>query len=226
MNAPLLKVGALSKSYGARPVLQGINLVLAAGQAYVLTGDNGAGKSTLLRIIAGLEHADAGILEFCGKLVPPIRYPDWMRRDVVYVHQHPYLFHTSVAANIAFGLKTRGISRAVRQAIVRDAMAWAGVTHLAAVPPQKLSGGETQRIALARAKVLNPALYLLDEPTASLDGDARRQTIELITQLCQTNNSVLIACHDRELINLPHVLRFDLRAGQVTRHHNGALVDA
>jgi tungstate transport system ATP-binding protein len=141
--------------------------------------------------------------------------PEKARHDIVYVHQHPYLFHTTVAHNIGYGLAARGVDSAERRRLVEEAVAWAGVGHLKSVPPQRLSGGEKQRVALARAKVLEPRLFLLDEPTANLDGEARAQAIALIRQLVQDNNSLLIACHDRELIELPGMRRFHLENGRL-----------
>ena len=83
------------------------------------------------------------------------------------------------------------------------------------MPPGKLSGGEKQRVALARARVLEPRLFLLDEPTANLDGEARGQAIALIRRLVQDKGSLLIACHDRELIELPGMRRFHLENGKL-----------
>lgn len=94
-------------------------------------------------------------------------------------------------------------------------MAWAGVRHLAASNPVTLSGGEKQRVALARARVLQPRLLLLDEPTANLDGEAREQVIALIPTLIHAGSSVVMACHDRDLINLPEVRRLKLREGRL-----------
>jgi tungstate transport system ATP-binding protein len=98
---------------------------------------------------------------------------------------------------------------------VDEAMAWAGVAHLRDTDPTRLSGGEKQRVALARAKVLQPRLLLLDEPTANLDGAAREQVIALIPTLVDAGSSVVIACHDRDLINLPGVQRLKLRDGRL-----------
>ena len=215
MSAPLLWIENVRKSYGSRLILDVDFLELHAGERYVVIGDNGVGKSTLLRILAGLETAQVSLYKFEGNSISLENYPQVLRREIIYVHQHPYLFKTSVTGNIAYGLKARGIPGPQRDALVKEAMEWAGVTNLDHVPPQKLSGGEKQRVALARAKVLNPKLFLLDEPTANLDADARRQTIQLIQRLCQDNNCVLIACHDYELINLPHMRRMTLSNGRL-----------
>jgi tungstate transport system ATP-binding protein len=181
----------------------------------VLTGVNGAGKSTLLRVLAGLEHAEAASLSFEGKALALDPYPAAMRAAVAYVHQHPIMFSTSVAHNIGYGLLARGASKAQVQAAVADAMAWAGVAHPQESAPASLSGGEKQRVALARAKVLRPKLLLLDEPTANLDGAAREQVIALIPTLIAEGSSVVMACHDPDLIGLPGVRRLKLRDGHI-----------
>jgi tungstate transport system ATP-binding protein len=131
------------------------------------------------------------------------------------VHQHPILFSTSVADNIGYGLVVRGEPPDAVRPVVIDAMAWAGVAHLRDTDPTKLSGGEKQRVALARAKVLQPRLLLLDEPTANLDGAAREQVIALIPTMVEAGSSIVIACHDRDLINLPGVQRLKLRDGHL-----------
>lgn len=211
----LLEVRNLRKRYGERVVLDVSTLALEAGESYVLMGDNGCGKTTLLRVLAGLERAEVGEYRFEGKRVAHDPYPEWLRREVIYVHQHPYLFQTSITHNLAYGLKARGFSHAEYEPRVREAMTWAGVAHLSGVPPHKLSGGEKQRVALARARVLAPKLYLFDEPTANLDEEGRAMTIALIQELCGANNVVVVACHDREIIQLPHMRRLYLAKGMI-----------
>ena len=190
-------------------------LGIEKGSAYVLTGANGTGKSTLLRMLGGLERCDACTVEFEGSRLPLYPYPRQLRRGIVYVHQHPIMFSTSVGHNIAYGLLARGVDRQLVRGLVDEAMAWAGVLHLRDNIPSRLSGGEKQRVALARARVLQPRLLLLDEPTANLDGAAREQVIGLIPTLVGQGASVVMACHDRDLINLPGVRRLKLREGQL-----------
>lgn len=210
----MLAVDGLRKFFGKRCILDIPKLSLAAGESYVLTGENGCGKSTLLRILAGLEEAEAAGFYFEGKKVDLAVYPAWLRQDVIYVHQHPYLFRGSIYDNIAYGLRARGISAPICDLIVREAIAWAGVAELLDVPSHRLSGGEKQRVALARARVLNPRLFLLDEPTANLDAEARQQTIKLVRDLCVANSTVVLACHDREIIELPHMHRLHMENGK------------
>ena len=211
----LLSIHKLQKKFHQRQLLNIENLSIAAAQAYVLTGSNGSGKSTLMRILAGLESADAAEVKFRGEAVHLSPYPHAMRDAVVYVHQHPVMFSTSVADNIAYGLTVRGIAKNIITEKVEEAIEWAGIAHLRKSIPSFLSGGEKQRVALARARVLAPRLLLLDEPTANLDGAAREQVIALIPTLVREGSSVIMACHDRDLIALPGVQRLKIRDGML-----------
>ena len=211
----LLTVRGLRKRHGERLLLDIDELSLEAASAYVLTGANGVGKSTLLRILGGLETAETDAAFLDGHAVPLQPYPKALREAIVYVHQHPIMFSTSVADNIAYGLRARGEAKANVEKAVQEAMTWAGVNHLKDTDPARLSGGEKQRVALARARVLRPRLLLLDEPTANLDGAAREQVIALIPTLLEQGSTVVMACHDRDLIGLPGVQRLKLRDGHL-----------
>ena len=203
------------KRFGDRMILDGAGIALGAGRAYVLTGDNGSGKSTLLRIFAGLEPAQ-GRLHFESCEFALGSYPGHVRREIIYVHQHPYLFQTSVEKNIAYGLRARGAPSAGIAQQVDRAIAWARLQAVRLTPPHKLSGGERQRVALARAWLLEPKLLLLDEPTSSLDPESREQVIALIAAICAEGRAtVLIACHDRELIDLPGMVRLHIEYGRI-----------
>lgn len=215
MSTPVLMLEGVRKSFGPRRILDISKLELAAGESYVLTGENGSGKTTFLRVLAGLEIADFDVCRFDGKSVDLRSYPEWLRHEVIYVHQHPYLFRGSIAGNIAFGLKARGMSASTCERIVRETIAWAGVGNLLDVPPHRLSGGEKQRVALARARALHPRLFLLDEPTSNLDTEGRRQIMTLIRDLCDANSTVMLACHDREIIELPHMHRLHMENGRI-----------
>ena len=211
----LLMIGRLRKVLGERVLYDIKDFTLEEASAYVLTGINGAGKSTLLRTLAGLETAEPTSLLYRGELVRLAPYPALLRKEVGYVHQDPVMFSTSVAHNIAYGLLARGEPRERVEQLVEAAMVWAGVTHLRSTHPARLSGGEKQRVALARAKVLEPRLLLLDEPTANLDGAAREQVIALIPALIEAGTTVVMACHDRDLIGLPGMRRLKLRDGDI-----------
>lgn len=217
---PLLLIDGLRKNFGARRLFDIDRLVVHRGTAYVLTGLNGTGKSTLLRILAGLESAQCAALSFLGQEMSWHPYPRQLREAIVYVHQHPVMFSTSVADNIGYGLAARGMRRAEIRERVEAAMEWADIARLRDSNPLTLSGGEKQRVALARARVLEPKLLLLDEPTANLDGAAREQVIALIPSLTAAGTSAIIACHDRDLISLPQVQRLKLQDGRLQARQN------
>lgn len=216
MRAPLLQLSGLRKQFGERVLFDDAALTLEAGHGYVLSGANGSGKTTLLRMLAGLESCDDGRLAFRGEQAAAGALPEHWRREIIYVHQQPYLFHSTITQNLEYGLRLRGVDTAERCARAQEALAWAGLSERAAVPPHKLSGGEAQRVALARAKLLNPALLLLDEPTANLDGAARRQVLDLVTALCLDDHTVVIASHDPELLRLAILDRLLVAERRVT----------
>ena len=215
LHAVMLAVHGLRKTFGTRVLFDIPELHIGRGQAVVLTGVNGAGKSTLMRMLAGLEPASGAQVTFDGVALPLTPYPAALRTRIAYVHQHPYLFRTSVRANIAYGLKVRGVKAPEVAARVEAALAWAGIEGICETSPQRLSGGEIQRVALARAWALDPDLLLLDEPTSNLDGAAREQVIALVGDLVAKGKSLLMICHDRDLIALPGITRWKLSEGRL-----------
>jgi len=212
----LMRADRLQKRFGDRLLLDIESFELKRGKTYLLLGENGAGKTTLLRILAGLEAANTGEFIFEDQRYDRAYDRAHLASRMIYLHQHSYLFHTSVIANIEYGLKVQGVPRARRRELVRQEMKWAGIEHLEDIPPQKLSGGEKQRVALARARVLKPKLLLLDEPTSNLDDAARSHVAQLIRQMRDDNNCVVIATHDKDLTVLEDVTRLRLEAGRLS----------
>ena len=190
---PVITARCLSKQFGQRDLFNIDRLDLHAGEAILLTGRNGAGKSTLMKILAGLEHSDGGQLNYHG--IPlSRRHQRRLGGRVIYLHQQPYLFDCRVDTNIGYGLKH--LSRDERQHRVQQALQWSGLEHLRERNAKSLSGGEKQRIALARAWVMNPELLLLDEPTANMDAEAREQTLFLIRRLINDGVGVVLCSHE------------------------------
>lgn len=212
-----LVVERVVKRFGIRTLIDTGGVTFAPGELHLLVGDNGTGKTTLLKILSGLETADVVSYSLNGHVFSGGRYPDAMRREIVYVHQHPYLFSTSVAANIAYGLAQRAITGTVRDAAVVEAMQWAGLDALKDVAPKRLSGGEKQRVALARALVLKAPVMLIDEPTANLDTKSRIQIKALLETLRAEGRIVIIATHDPEMTKLPGATVWNLAHGHVAR---------
>ncbi len=161
----LYRLEGVRQTYGARTVLDLTNLEVHRGEVLGIVGPSGAGKSTLLRLLNFLEPPTAGALTFDGQRqngAPPLA----TLRRVTTVFQRPVLLDRTVAENVAFGLGLRGRADAGRVAAALDQV---GLTPLARAQARKLSGGEMQRAALARALVIEPEVLLLDEPTANLD---------------------------------------------------------
>lgn len=168
MSNSVYDLKGISKRYGARTVLEIDELSVQKGEILALVGPSGAGKSTLLRILALIEPPTAGTLRFMGvEAVGARAVPIAIHRQIAMVFQRPLLLNRSVQANVAYGLQLRGERN--YQAKVQAALELLGLASMARQNTRTLSGGEAQRVSLARAMVLDTEVLLLDEPTANLD---------------------------------------------------------
>ncbi len=168
-----LELHGLRKSFGATPVLHGIDLAMPSGEMLVIVGASGCGKSTLLRLVAGLERPSAGRVVLNGRDITTL---DPAQRDIAMVFQNYALYpHMSVFDNMAYGLRIRGLPRAEIRRRVEQTAALLGLEALLARKPRQLSGGQRQRVAMGRATVREPALFLFDEPLSNLDAKLRVQ---------------------------------------------------
>lgn len=194
--APRLEVHSLTRSFGGKPVVDGVSLTIAAGQVTCLLGPSGCGKSTTLRMIAGVEMPDTGRIlidgaEVCGpsRITPP------EARGIGMMFQDFALFpHLTVAQNVGFGLKGDRVSRAAR---VGELLERVNLTGYGDKHPHQLSGGEQQRVALARALAPRPRLMLMDEPFSGLDNrlrDGIRDTT--LAVLKEEGAAVLLVTHE------------------------------
>lgn len=192
-------VTGICKHFGARCILDAVDVELAAGQCQVLSGRNGAGKTTLMKILAGLEPPDAAEVTINDTPRSWRHARAGLRREVVYLHQHAYMFDASVKDNVDYGLRAARVPAPERRARVAEALERMDLSHLCGAHARTLSGGERQRVALARAWVLRPRVLLLDEPTANMDRESREQTWCLLRRLKTDRLCVIVATHDRQI---------------------------
>ena len=187
---------------GSRLVLDVPHLVVRRGETLAVVGPNGAGKSTLLQVMACLLLPGAGEVSICGERVERGMNLVRLRRRMAMVLQRPYLLDGTVFDNVAVGLRMRGVPRAEVRARVERALATFGIEHLAGRRARTLSGGESQRVSLARAFVLEPEVLFLDEPTSSLDVPTRMGLLaELGEVVRRTRVTTVFVTHD--VIEIP-----------------------
>ena len=193
----MYRLHSIRKCYGSNVALDIEDLTIGEGRLYTLTGANGAGKSTLLNILAFLSPPTRGEIFYFGKRV------DWnhgsmeeYRRKVTLLHQSPYLLGGTVYDNVAFGLKARGIRGEEQRRRVDKALDTAGLPGFRDRKARELSGGEAQRVAMARALALEPEVLLLDEPLANIDRETAGSLETVIASLPARGTTVVLITHD------------------------------
>jgi cell division transport system ATP-binding protein len=220
--APALRFSGVSLRYGREPeTLRDISFALAAGSFHWLTGPSGAGKSSLLKLIYRAERPSRGLITLFGQdleSLPPSQLPLLRRRIGVVFQEFRLLEHLSAFDNVALPLRLAGKpSRAYRDDVA-ELLQWVGLGARLHAMPATLSGGEKQRLAIARAVITRPDILLADEPTGNVDPEMGQRLLRLLIELNRGGTTVLIASHDQELIahsGLP-ALRLDrgrLRSG-------------
>ena len=198
MSTPWLTLDGLSKSYGAVPALRGVSFTVGADELVVVLGATGAGKTTLLRCLAGLERPDGGRLTMAGDDIT-----EWAprQRDVAMVFQNFSLYPDwTVRRNLAFPLLAPG--RRLPKAELDERVTWAAkllrIEHLLERGSHQLSGGEMQRVAIGRAIVRRPRLFLFDEPLSNLDAKLREELrVELVLHRRHLGVPMLYVTHDQ-----------------------------
>ena len=201
----MIQFDNLSKRYaGGFEALKGINLNVNAGELAFLTGHSGAGKSTLLKLLMLLERPSSGTLLINGKNINRLadsKIPAYRRQLGVVFQDHQLLMDRSVFDNVALPLQVAGQSRKEIGRRVRAALDGVGLLSKERHSPRMLSGGEQQRVGIARAVVHKPRILLADEPTGNLDPGLSAEIMALFRRFQDVGVTVLIASHDIDLIN-------------------------
>lgn len=210
------------KSYGqSSPALVDINLEVEKGDFVFLAGGSGAGKSTLLKLIFAAEKPSRGQLLINGRNIArlPGRSVPYLRRNIGVVFQDFKLLpRRTVEENVAVALEVLGTSKRTIRSRVYSVLKQVGLAHkLHELPPQ-LSGGEQQRVAIARALVNEPQILLADEPTGNLDSERATEIVSLLEQANSRGTTMLVATHDRELLEKSGRRVVTLNQGRMTQH--------
>ena len=206
-----LALREISYCAGGRTLIDAVSVEIAAGPSTVILGANGAGKSVLMRLMHGLLAPSSGAVVWSE--------PDAarLRRNQAMVFQRPVMLRRSAFANVVYALKVARVPRADRERLAADALESVGLAHLAQRSARVLSGGEQQRLALARAWALHPEVLFLDEPTASLDPSAMREIERVIRAFDAAGTKIVMATH-----NLGQARRL---GDEVLFVHQGRLVE-
>jgi len=203
-DTPIISIRELRKSFADHVVLNGIEFDVWPQQVVVVIGPSGSGKSTFLRCCNGLEKAEGGSVEICGRtLVQDGRLlPDAdlnpLREEVGMVFQSFNLFpHLSVLDNVTLGpRKLRGMSRMDAEAVAGTLLDKVGLTEKASAMPASLSGGQKQRVAIARALAMKPRVMLFDEPTSALDPELVGEVLQVMKLLAREGMTMMVVTHE------------------------------
>jgi len=206
-----LRLEAVAFAAGGREIIPPLSLEVGAGASTIILGANGAGKSVLMRLMHGLLAPTA------GRVAWQDAEPKRVRRQQAMVFQRPVMLRRSAFANVVYALEAAGVRAGERRARALDALREVGLLGLAERPARVLSGGEQQRLALARAWALHPEVLFLDEPTASLDPSATREIEAVIRAFDASGTKIVMATH-----NLGQARRL---GDEVLYLHQGRLVE-
>lgn len=194
----MIKIEHLAKSFGERTVFQDINLQFAAGKVYALIGNSGCGKTTLLNILAKLEPYDKGSISYRGQELKQIKSHHFFKNELGYLFQNfGLLENETVAANLELGLIGQKLTKQEKKQREEEVLEKVGLDYLALNQKvYKLSGGEAQRVALAKVILKDPPLILADELTAALDPETSQEIMNLLLSLKKPDRLMILATHN------------------------------
>ena len=201
MNEPLLLFRGIEKTYAETNILRNVDISLYPGKCILLSGNNGSGKTTLLKIIAGLVAPSRAEIELSGKSHSWKSAIRSIRREIIYLHQQPYLLSGTVESNVSYGLRFTSLNRKQLRESVKEALEWAGLADVAKHQANTLSGGVQQRVAFTRAWILKPKVLLLDEPMTNMDIESREQACDLLKRMKSEGMSIVLTSHDMNIFD-------------------------
>jgi cell division transport system ATP-binding protein len=222
----MISISNVSKQYrgSARPALNNVSLEIAKGDFVFLVGASGSGKSSLMRLMLREDVPSKGSVHVLGENlvgIPSRRVPFFRRRLGVVFQDFRLLPNKTVAQNVAFSLEVIGKSQGFIQEAVPEVLRLVGLDGKADRLPSELSGGEQQRVALARAIVNKPALLLADEPTGNLDPATSQDIMALIERINLAGTTVIMATHDRGIVDRLKKRVVELKDGEIIRDQVG-----
>jgi len=194
----MIKIEHLAKSFGERTVFQDINLQFAAGKVYALIGNSGCGKTTLLNILAKLEPYDKGSISYRGQELKQIKSHHFFKNELGYLFQNfGLLENETVAVNLELGMIGQKLTKQEKKQREEEVLEKVGLDYLTLGQKiYELSGGEAQRVALAKVILKDPPLILADELTAALDPETSQEIMNLLLSLKKTDRLMIIATHN------------------------------
>ena len=215
----VIRLDNVSKTYGnGIAALRDLTMDIFAGDFYLLTGTSGSGKSTLLKLLYGDDLPSSGdiwVNDYHLNTVKGNKLAELRRTLGIVFQDYKLLPRRTVSENIAFVLWAQGYSRAEIDRRLPPALKMVGLQHKAASFPEELSGGEQQRVSIARAIVATPPILLADEPTGNLDPDNSRQILNILKQLNKIGVTILMSTHDEALIRTSDLPILQLSNGQL-----------
>lgn len=222
----MISIANVSKQYrgSSRPALNNVSLEVAKGDFVFLVGASGSGKSSLMRLMLREDVPSKGSVHVLGENlvgIPSRRVPFFRRRLGVVFQDFRLLPNKTVAQNVAFSLEVIGKSQGFIQEAVPEVLRLVGLEGKADRLPSELSGGEQQRVALARAIVNKPALLLADEPTGNLDPATSQDIMALIERINLAGTTVIMATHDRGIVDRLKKRVVELKDGEIIRDQVG-----
>ena len=201
MSEPVLVFRGIEKNFAENNILRNVDISLYPGKCILLSGNNGSGKTTLLKIIAGLVAPSRAEIELSGKSHSWKSAIRSIRREIIYLHQQPYLLSGTVESNVSYGLRFTNLNRKQLRESVKEALEWAGLADVAKHQAKTLSGGVQQRVAFTRAWILKPKVLLLDEPMTNMDIESREQACDLLKRMKSEGMSIVLTSHDMNIFD-------------------------